>query len=40
MADIITALLTKPSMRSDRAVQDGLILHAKAGEAWGGVAGE
>ncbi len=38
MGSVITGILTDASLRSDQAVEDGLITHAKAGEAWGGVA--
>jgi len=35
MGTAIIGILTDVNMRSDQAVQDGLILHAKAGKAWG-----
>jgi hypothetical protein len=37
MGSVITSILTDASMRSESAVQDGLIARAKAGKAWGGL---
>jgi hypothetical protein len=34
MGSAITGILTDKNLRSDQAVQDGLILRAKAGKAW------
>ena len=34
MGGIITSLLTDANMRTNQAVENSLILHAKAGKAW------
>ncbi len=39
MSSVITSILTDASLRSDQAVENGLILHAEAGKAWGGLSG-
>jgi hypothetical protein len=35
MGTAIIGMLTDSSLRSDQAVEHSLILHAKAGKAWG-----
>ncbi len=34
MGSVITDILTDTKMRSERAVEDGLMMHAEAGKAW------